>query len=426
MSTVRLILWSPSDGSALLEDPRHPALPMITVPASSRVAALAQRWCEQTGIDARVLAVIGAVGRRDGSLDWGVWLRCDARISSYHPLSLSEVERRAHYPCDRRLAGALVKIVDRPQSSGWIGFNPAWPELVGEWISQALGAQCDGDILPLRADATALVTRHHVARKAVFFTARPLPFRDPELCDVLRDHSSSAFPTTLARDQERGWWLTADVGGHGSARYVSRNWHRASRLLEAMANVQVSTLGSIDLQRLSYCVTRETVPTSVARLIESIRDDAHMCDDDRASMLVEVARLWIDVGAEDAPAGWVHSDPSPDNIRVDDDGRLVFLDLEDPWYGPVALMGALAIHSMTRRCRWEEAPGLCAHAWRRYADACGLATDHTLDSWLRLAQLVRLIRRVERSMTESPLLLEEEVPRRSWAIRAELRRLCRH
>jgi Ser/Thr protein kinase RdoA (MazF antagonist) len=153
-----------------------------------------------------------------------------------------------------------------------------------------------------------------------------------------------------------------------------------------------------------------------------------LCKDDERTGIVETAdRLWTEVGAEEVPAGWVHSDPAPDNIRVDDDDGVVFLDLEDPWYGPIAMMGALAIHSMSRRSQWtdDERSGLCAAAWRRYTAACDLANHETFDSWLRLAQLVRLIRRVERSLTESPLLLEEDVPRRAWAIQRELHRLCR-
>ena len=409
MRTARLFLWSPSDDDVLLA--------RIDVPASNRVTLLSQRWCERARIEAQVLAVIGAVGRSDGSLDWGVWVRCDGQMTSGHAMPLSKIARHAPDRSNRRLAQALVEIVRRSHVSGWIGFNPAWPELVRDWISRVMNAACGNDILPFRADATTLVTRAHVAGRDVFFTARPHPFTDPELCDVLRDHSPSTFPATLAHDSTRGWWLTADAGGLDAARYVGRDSNRAACLLEAMANVQASTLGSADVQRLSYYVTRETVYDAVERL----------CDDERVSMLVEVGRLWTDVGAANAPTGWVHSDPSPDNIRVDDDGGVVFLDLEDPWYGPIAMMGALAIHSMSRRCRWtdDERSRLCAAAWRRYADACGLANHDTFDAWLRLAQLVRLIRRVERSSTESPLLLEEEVPRRSWAIRSELRRLCR-
>jgi hypothetical protein len=409
MSTARLFLWSPSDD--------HVLLATIEVPSQSRVTVLSQRWCERAGIDAKVLAVVGALGRSDGSLDWGVWVRGDGRMPTGHSVPLSNLARYASDPRDRRLARALVDIIKHPHPSNWIGFNPAWPELVREWVSEVMNEPCDGDILPFRADCTALVTRCHLAGRDLFFTARPLPFIDPDLCGVLRDHSSTTFPRTLAYDSTRGWWLTADAGGLNAAHYVDRDGHRAALLLEAMAHVQASTFGSADLQRLSYCVTREAVLEGVARL----------CDDERALMCGMIQRLWIDVGAEKAPAGWVHSDPSPDNIRVDDDGGVVFLDLEDPWFGPILLMGALAIHSMSRRCRWtdDERSALCANAWQRYAAACGFANHDTFESWLRLAQLVRLIRRVERSTTESPLLLEEEVPRRSWAIRSELRRLCR-
>jgi hypothetical protein len=407
MSTARLILWSPLNDDV--------AMVSIAVPPLSRVTVLAQCWCEHAGIDARVLAVIGALGRRDGSLDWGVWVRCDAQMDGYQRSSLSQVARCAPDQRDRRLASALVSVIRRSDGLEWIGFNPAWPEVIREWISNVLDARCDGDILPLRADATALVARGQVSGRHVFFTARPLPFCDPELCHVLRDHSPSTFPTTLAHDPKRGWWLTPDVGGLDAARYIDRDGNRAARLFDAIADVQVSTRESADLQRLSYCITRETLLAGVDRL----------CDDERASMAVEVDRLWSDVGAEDAPAGWVHPDPSPDNIRVESNGGLVFLDLEDPWYGPIPLMGALAIQSIRRRSRWtdDERRRTFSVAWQRYMAACGV-THHAFDAWLRLAQLVRLIRRVERSATASPLLLEEEVPRRSWAIQSELRRLC--
>jgi hypothetical protein len=407
MSTARIFLWSPLDDRVAVET--------IDVPAASRVTVLSHRWCARAGIEAKVLTVIGALGRSDGSLDWGIWVRCDGQPPTGCSMPLSTVARCAPDRRIRRLAQALVEITTKSHVSGWIGFNPAWPELIREWVSQVMNDSCDSDILPFRADGTALVTRCRVAGRDVFFTARPHPFTDPELCDVLNDHSRSMFPRTLAHDSTRGWWLTADAGGIDAALYVGRDTSNVARLLEAIASVQVSTLEAIDLQRLSYRVTRETVLESVERL----------CKDE--SMLVEVEKLWTDVGAAEAPIGWVHSDPAPDNIRVDDDGRIVCLDLEDPWYGPILLMGALAIHSMSRRCRWtdDERIGVCVNAWRRYRDACGVANHHRLDGWLTLAQLVRLLRRVERSSTESPFLLEEETPRRSLAIRAELRRLCR-
>ncbi len=424
MSTARFLLWLPANNAVLLAGD---ALPSIDVPSAARVVAIADRWCRAQRLDARVIAVVGAIGRSDGSLDWGVWLRTSRPVRGYDARGLPAFVDSAPDPIDRRLARALLDIVTCARTSTWIGFNQAWPELVRAWISKALELRCD-DVLPLRADVTALVAKCNAASRSVFFTARPLPFRDPELCDVLRDHSPASFPHTIAWDSGRGWWLTADIGGLDAARYVQpgESGRQVARLLEAIAAVQVSTLGSRDLVRLSSPVTRDTVIAGVARLFEAIRTDVVVTDDEHASILVEVANLWDAVGGEQAPTGWVHSDPAPDNIRIDDEGRIVFLDLEDPWYGPVPLMGALAIHSLRRRNRWrdDEFSALGAEPWRRYVTACGLAKHGSFEAWLRLAQLVRLIRRVDRSATESALLLEEEVPRRSRAIRAELGRLC--
>jgi hypothetical protein len=299
----------------------------------------------------------------------------------------------------------LSEIVGRLAAPAWLAFNPDWPEIVRAWISRTQGGRRVGDVFTLRADVSAIVARCSVDDRAVFFTARPLPFPDAELCDVLQVHAPGAFPRTLAVNPERGWWVTADAGRGDALQYVHRGQDRTERLttiMRAMAATQFSTIESDAVRKLSFHVSRASLPA-------------------------QAERLWNASDAEHMPEAWVHSDPAPDNVRVDDDGAPVFIDLEDSWYGPALLMGALALHSMSRRGGWssEECLSLCVQAWQTYVDSFGLSpARHQFGDWVRLAQLVRLIRRVDRSADGPALLLEEESPRRSRAIASELRRLC--
>jgi len=261
----------------------------------------------------------------------------------------------------------------------------------------------------------------------VFFTARPLPFHDAAICDALNRQSPHSFPATVAYDSARGWWLTADIGAKDSKVVIEASGDGGLRsLLEGVARVQCATTFAASVQQLAFEVSLDVLRTGLRRAIDASQATADWTTATRSTLLARAEALWERSGAEHVPTSWIHSDPSPDNVRVNDAGRVVFIDLEDPWYGPILLMGALTLHSLSRRCGWraDEHAARCRPAWRDYVNACGLEPSrHAFDDWLDLALLVRLIRGVEKAAAGPPLLLHEETPRRSRAIAHELQRL---
>jgi hypothetical protein len=429
MSTGRLYLWSRDDNTVLVGDDNQLEPPVIDVPPSSRATLLARQWCERMHIQAHVLATIGGLGRRHGSVDWGIWIRVDERAPGWRRAQLSRVASNVADARTRRLAGVLAALIESQDGERWIAHDPDWPERIRAWISRTRTLAGVGALVPLRSDVTTLVTKCSASDHHVYFTARPRPFVEPELADVLEAHSPLAFPRTLAEDPNRGWWLTDDVGGYDALEYVRRGDEtalRLSRLMLAMANVQIATIGSKDVERLSFDITRESIRGAVARSLNAIRDDVRWTNAQSRVLLNGSDRLWDESGAEHVPRGWIHSDPAPENVRVVDRGAVVFIDLEDPWHGPILLLGALAIHSLIRRGSWS-ASTIGDHAWTQYLDACNLdPRRHQLETWHRLAQLVRLLRRVDRSSVGPRLLLDEETPRRSFAIADGLSRLLHH
>jgi hypothetical protein len=427
MNTARLLFWCPADRLCVFTNSDGACLLRLEVPAGSRLPVVVQRWLAGQSLRSRFLSTIGGVGRSDGSVDWGAWVGVDEAPRGLRPVSLAMFESSPD-PADRRLAARLAGLLTgAPQT--WIGFDPAWPEHVRAWIAQSTGTRPAGDLFVLRSDATAIVARCSLDTRTLFFTARPPPFLEPDLCDVLRAHARSAFPVTVAHDAEQGWWLTADVGGRETSEYVRHGDLPTQRLcdvMRAMADVQISTAGSADLQSLSFCVTRQSLRAGVVCAIEDCDLDIHWTARERAALLARVDALWDESCADGAVDTWIHSDPAPANVRIDGHGRAVFIDFEDPWYGPALLKGALAISSIPRR--WPQPRPdreACEAAWQAYVSAFALESDrYRIDPWLTLARLVRLVRRADRSRTEAPLLLYEETPRRAEATASELRRLC--
>jgi hypothetical protein len=422
MNRALLFVWRSTDDSYLVSGGHSVEPPAIDVPSLTRIAPLAHRWCQAQQLRASWVTTIGGIGRADGAIHWGAWLRLDGPADGHSAVPLETIESGTRDPVTRRLASALRVTRRCASHSSWIGFNPYWPEVVQAWIARQHLGRHVGPVVAIRADGTSIVASSTVDGRAIFFTTRSHSFDDPELCDVLEAHAPGLVPRTLAYDPARRWWLTADIEGCDSKTYIEREEgvaERLARIMTAIARAQVATVGSRDIQRLSFNVSLPSVRDGVERAIRESGDEADL----RSS----IDGLWAAAHANDAPVAWVHSDPSPDNIRVGHNERLLCIDMEDPWAGPAPLMGALTLHSMSHRCGWtmQQSQAIGDIAWNRYVRDCGLTPErHGFADWLRLALLVRLIRRVDGSARGPGRLLHEETPRRARAIASELHRLC--
>lgn len=426
MNNVRLFLWHPADDSYLVDSETH-GLPSIEVAPASRLPHVALRWCTQHHLRASFITTIGGVGRTDGTVHWGVWLRLNSPPRQHRAVQLEVIEAGNRDPVAPHLTAALRAIRRGASHSAWIGRNPYWSELALAWIARQHSRKRIGPLVPIRADGNCIVARSAIDRRTVFFTTRACRFDDARLCDALDAHAPGVFPRTLAYDDAKRWWLAADVEAGDSKVFIgaaANTPHRLSQVMRMIANVQVATVGSHEVRGASFDVSQPAVCDGVTRTIAAVGVESPIATRDG---VIAVNGVWTAARAGDVPFAWIHSDPSPDNVRVTNHGMLRLIDFEDPWYGPAPLMGALVLHSMGRRCQWrsEELRVLCDSAWTDYLRALDLTPErHELDSWLRLAALVRLIRRVDASSQWPGRLLYEETPRRLRAIATDLQRLC--
>ena len=427
MNTVALFVWSREDSCVVTRRSRAD-LPALDVPPSSRVPALVQRWCRERELQASFVSVIGGVGRANGSVHWGAWVRLDRPANGYTSLPLSVIETRTSDAATRQLAKALRTTLDTSGCSRWLGHNPHWPEIVQAWIARRCSTNRVSAVTPIRSEASSIVASATLDGRDVFFTTRPLPFRDKDICDLLDRQAPGSFPQTLAYDEPRGWWLTADVCARDLKTRVERSERARGlpRIMRGLARVQRATANVPSIGKLAYNISLDGLRAGVRRALDASQREVGWTESARETLQVGVESLWERAGAHHVSDSWVHSDPSPDNVRVNERGGTAFIDLHDPWYGPMLLMGALALHGLSRRCGWTEAEPAtrCRPAWQEYVNACDLAPDHhTIADWLRLALLVRLVRGLDRLAVEPGLLLHEESPRRSYAVAHELHRL---
>jgi hypothetical protein len=418
-------VWSRESDSCLAIDALSTTLPTLEVPPSCRIPALVQHWCREHKLRTSFISVIGGVGRANGSVRWAAWIRLDRPDDRCASIPLSVIETRAEDVVTRQLAQALRTTLDTSSASRWLGHNPYWPEMVQTWIARRCGNNRVSAVTAIRADARSIVATATLDGRDVFFTARPLPFYDAELCGLLNQQSPGSFPHTLAYDEARGWWLTADVCARDLKTAIEPNYatERLPRTMTGLVNVQRATANAVGVSRVAFTISLDAVKAGVTRALDASQGEVHWTDAARATLLLCVDSLWDRTGAHEVTNAWIHSDPSPDNVRVDEHDRVVFIDLDDPWYGPMLLMGALTIHALRRRCGWttQEYAARSYPAWRDYVTACDMKpARHTLDDWLCLAQLVRLIRACDRAATEQAVLLFEESPRRSHAIARQL------
>src|SRR5262245_11110090 len=204
MDTVRLLL-SPAEGSLPGPDASSRRLPRLPISARVRCAVAAQRWLDQQRIKGHVIVTIGGVGRRDGSVDWGVWIATKYAPHGFHELTLTSIKQHCGDSVDLRIVHELERVLRQRDTPEWFCFDERWPDRVTGWIEGSYG-QC-GDLFVVKADPTAVVAKCRTGCGFAYFTTRRRRFVDPEVSGVLRSCVSGTAPATLAHDGDRGWWL---------------------------------------------------------------------------------------------------------------------------------------------------------------------------------------------------------------------------
>lgn len=409
MNTMRLLVTSPDGATLFVERRLAPRLPVVAFPRGLRLATIAEQWMAGRGLHGRFITVPGGTGRRSGAIDWAAWIVATGNVTGLEPIAIDAMRRHAPDATDRAVAAWLVDILSVPVHCRPTRHDPAWQTEVGAWIGDALGTASAVPRRIFRSDASAIVAQYTAGSRNLFFTCRPLPFHDPDVSEALRAYAPRAFPPTLARHDERGWWLTGEVKGRDLLSATRAAPASAiPEIMTAIARIQGKTSGYRPPAGSVTTIALESLVAGVSRLSTDPALPGRARDH------------WIAAGASGAPAGWIHSDPSPSNVRVDDRGRIAFIDLDDAWHGPQLLLGALAIDGLRHRAGLDSAA-----AWRAYVTALGYgSSDSTPQVWIRLARLVKLMRLAARSAELPALLLGEEAPRRDAAIASELRLTC--
>lgn len=344
-TAYHLVLLDASTYSVLLDQSRSTwVLPSIVHTSRQPLSQIVTEWLETSQVTADVIHE-ATLGRYSRDVTYGYcalivralnaacplrWVRIDVALQ---PATLTSLEWLTLATCMSRIRSPTADFD-----------SPRWLELLNQWAATKLIAH---GFAPF---ATPRVFRYLRNRRIIEWpTARGVCYlkagvefvpHESRVTRALAEKFPQNFPTTIAVNESRGWWLcTALPGTVLTSEHLTSDV--GSRLGRTVARLQRDATGFTSLRSVfgTRHISHDTL-TSAVRLIESAIPqvdatppsrlafgDDHLSISDVVSLCHDLKRL---------PCSFLHCDLWLGNI-IDTGSSIGLIDLENAQWGPVTL-----------------------------------------------------------------------------------------
>jgi hypothetical protein len=312
-------------------------LPLISCPETVRSGPRVLRWAAERDLRGSVAGQwLGRVTPDGAAIDWLLvvdvratspnappglcWASRDALASSPSLLEYQQWAIRRATKVDGSLAVA-----------GPFG-SLTWPEDVTAWACDAAGVACVESVIPHRTSPHHVVLALSTLRGYFYFKGLGSECAsEPSTTATLSSLAPDRFARTRALESRSNlstWWLTEACPGQALARRPSADG--AARVAAACADVQrrVLTSGAIGIP----CIDLSSAEAWAMEVFEDsdVGADSGPC---RAA----TARAFRTASRNDVARSWIPLDLDPENVILDEDGGVRFIDLDDSFVGPAPL-----------------------------------------------------------------------------------------
>jgi hypothetical protein len=323
-------------------------LPMVYGADRARAGPLALRWAAERGLGGEVVGQwLGRVMPDGATVDWLIVIASDDRTNvapgtNWTPLRMlkSSPSLLDYQQWAMRMATSNTALPSVPGPFGAL----TWLDEIKRWVATVLGIPDIGPVCPHRTTANEVVLEISADRSLLFFKGLTWD-RDiePRVTAALASMAPESFARTIALDRQADGsirWLSEACPGS----VLSRRWSlgAATRVVRACAQIQQQAIASAVVERTLPAVD---LPGAFEWALQWIDRAPASIDAGAARKAIE--RVRDELPGMPAPDSWIPMDLDPENVLVDDDGAVRFIDLDDSYFGPAPL----AIAAFARRIR---------------------------------------------------------------------------